>query len=60
MAVIESPEAGGVRRFHEFDEANAASPRGGRLEAIGAAADEFRTRFKSQGQVTSFQYGGIQ
>ena len=52
MAVIESPESIGVRPFHEFDEANAVWPRGKRLEAIRAAAREFRGRFKDQGQVT--------
>jgi hypothetical protein len=52
MAVIESPEKIGVRPFHEFDEANAAWPRGDRLDAIRAAAGEFRRRFKEQGQVT--------
>jgi hypothetical protein len=53
MAVIESPETVGVRPFHEFDEANATWPRGARLEAIRAAADAFRRRFKDQGQVTA-------
>src|SRR5919198_6512686 len=53
MAVIESPETIGVRPFHEFDEANATWPRGDRLDAIRAAADDFRARFKEQGQVTA-------
>src|SRR5215210_4146444 len=52
MAVIESPEALGLRPFHEFDEANSLWPRGQRLQAIRTAADEFRERFKEQGQVT--------
>ncbi|MBA3305939.1 MAG: hypothetical protein H0U25_08445 [Thermoleophilaceae bacterium] len=51
MAVIESPEAVGVRPFHEFDEANATWPRGDRLEAIRTASEEFRSRFKGQGRV---------
>jgi hypothetical protein len=53
MAVIESPETVGVRPFHEFDEANATWPRGDRPDAIRAAADQFRRRFKDQGQVTA-------
>jgi hypothetical protein len=53
MAVIESPESVGVKPFHEFDEANATWPRGERLEAIRAAAEAFRGRFKGQGQVTA-------
>src|ERR671936_2226321 len=52
MAVIESPETVGIKPFHEFDEANATWPRGDRLDAIRGAADEFRRRFKDQGQVT--------
>ena len=51
MAAIESPETVGVRPFHEFDEANATWPRGDRLEAVRAASDQFRGRFKDQGQV---------
>ena len=51
MAVIESPERIGIRPFHEFDEANTTWPRGKRLEAIRSAAQDFRTRFKGQGQV---------
>jgi hypothetical protein len=51
MAVIESPEVIGVKPFHEFDEANATWPRGDRLEAIRAAAEAFRRRFRDQGQV---------
>ncbi len=51
MAAIESPEAVGVRPFHEFDEANATWPRGDRLEAIRTASDEFRHRFKDQGWI---------
>jgi hypothetical protein len=53
MAVTESPETIGVRPFHEFDEANATWPRGERLDAIRSAAEEFRGRFKEQGQVTA-------
>jgi hypothetical protein len=53
MAVIERPETAGVRPFHEFDEANATWPRGDRPDAIRAAADQFRRRFKDQGQVTA-------
>src|SRR5919197_1140578 len=53
MAVIESPETIGIRPFLEFDEANATWPRGDRLAAIRAAADDFRRRFKEQGQVTA-------
>ena len=51
MAVIESPEAVGIRPFHEFDEANSVWPRGQRLDAIRAAAGEFRARFKEQGEI---------
>jgi hypothetical protein len=50
MAAIESPEAVGIRPFLEFEGANRAWPRGERLEAIRAAAGEFRARFKEQGQ----------
>ena len=51
MAAVENVEAVGLRPFHEFDEANATWPRGDRLEAIRGAADDFRRRFKEQGQV---------
>jgi hypothetical protein len=51
MAVMETA----LRSFHEFDEANALWPRGDRPEAIRAAAEEFRRRFKEQGQVESVQ-----
>ena len=51
MAVIESPETVGIRPFHEFDEASRTWPRGDRLPAIREAAQEFRRRFKEQGQV---------
>ena len=54
MPASESVEAVGIRPFREFDEANATWPRGDRLEAIRTAADDFRRRFKDQGQV-----GGI-
>jgi hypothetical protein len=53
MAAIESIESVGMRPFHEFDEARETWPRGARLEAIRAAADEFRHRFKRQGQVSA-------
>lgn len=49
MAVIElpdqSPEALGLRPFHEFDAANDTWPRGDRPAAIRGAAAEFRARF---------------
>jgi len=51
MAATESLEAVGLRAFGEFEEANAMWPRGARLEAIRTASDEFRRRFKGQGQV---------
>ena len=53
MATIESPERVGVKPFHEFDEARSTWPRGDRLEALRAAAGEFRGRFKEQGQVVA-------
>ncbi|MDQ3586839.1 MAG: hypothetical protein M3375_00585 [Actinomycetota bacterium] len=53
MAVTESLDQLGVRSFHEFDEATRTWPRGERLEAIRSAADEFRHRFKGQGQVVA-------
>ena len=53
MATVASPESVGVRPFHEFGEANAVWPRGDRLEAIRAAAEQFRARFKDQGQVVA-------
>jgi hypothetical protein len=52
MAVAEALE---IRSFHEFDEANALWPRGERPAAIRAAAEQFRARFKAQGQVRSVQ-----
>ena len=49
MAVVEipevSPDAIGLRPFHEFDEANETWPRGDRPAAIREAAAEFRARF---------------
>jgi hypothetical protein len=51
MAVMETT----LRSFHEFDEANSLWPRGERPQAIRAAAEEFRARFKQQGQVISVQ-----
>ena len=53
MVVIENAETLGLRPFHEFDEAGATWPRGERLDAIRSAAEEFRGRFKDQGQVTA-------
>ncbi|MGI8945108.1 MAG: hypothetical protein ACR2GL_02565 [Thermoleophilaceae bacterium] len=53
MAVSEKLEQLGLRPVHEFDEANAAWPRGERLEAIRSAADDFRGRFKRQGEVSA-------
>src|SRR3954466_14288502 len=51
MAAIESPETVGIRPFHEFDEAHALWPRGGRPAALREAAQEFRARFKEHGQI---------
>jgi hypothetical protein len=51
MATVESPERVGIKPFHEFDEARSTWPRGDRLDALRAAAGEFRGRFKDQGQV---------
>src|SRR3954465_6193402 len=51
MAAIESPETVGIRPFHEFDEAHAMWPRGDRPAALREAAQEFRARFKEQGQL---------
>ena len=51
MAAIEAPETVGLRPFHEFDEAHKTWPRGERPAAIREAAQEFRARFKEQGQV---------
>lgn len=49
MAVVEvpevSPDALGLKPFHEFDAANATWPRGDRPAAIRAAAAELRARF---------------
>jgi hypothetical protein len=55
MAVIESPETLGIRPFHEFDAAYATWPRGDRLGAIREAAQDFRQRFKRQGQVLAIR-----
>jgi hypothetical protein len=52
VAVAEALE---IRSFHEFDDANELWPRGDRPQAIRAAAEEFRARFKEQGQVRSVQ-----
>src|SRR4051794_30023594 len=51
MAAIESPETVGIRPFHEFDEAHGLWPRGERPAALREAAQDFRTRFKEQGQI---------
>src|SRR4051812_42730259 len=51
MAAIESPETVGIRPFHEFDEAHGLWPRGQRPPALREAAQEFRARFKEQGQI---------
>jgi hypothetical protein len=53
MEAIESPQAAGLRSFSEFEEANETWPRGDRLEAVRNAADDFRRRFKAQGEVTA-------
>ncbi len=55
MAAIESPDKVGIRPCHEFEEANDGWPRRARLEAIRTAADDFRGRFKAQGQVTGIR-----
>src|SRR3954447_18536559 len=51
MAAIESPETVGIRPFHEFDEAHALWPRGDRPAALREAAQDFRARFKQDGQL---------
>jgi hypothetical protein len=51
MAAIESPETVGIRPFHEFDEAQGLWPRGERPAALREAAQDFRARFKEQGQI---------
>src|SRR5436190_21825890 len=51
MATIESPETVGIRAFHEFDAAHSVWPRGERPSALREAAQDFRARFKAQGQV---------
>jgi hypothetical protein len=52
VAVAEALE---IRSFHEFDDAHELWPRGERPRAMRAAAEEFRRRFKEQGQVISVQ-----
>jgi hypothetical protein len=52
MAVIESPETVGLRPVSDFDDAWATWPRGDRLDALRAAAYEFRQRFRNGPQVT--------
>jgi hypothetical protein len=44
-----------VRSVAEFSDAHALWPRGDRPQALRAAAEQFRTRFKAQGTVTSVQ-----
>src|SRR5689334_3058961 len=51
MAAIETPETVGVRPFHEFADAHDVWPRGERPAALREAAQEFRARFKAQGQI---------
>jgi hypothetical protein len=51
MAVIETV----VREVEEFKDAHTLWPRGDRPEAIRAAAEQFRARFKEQGEVLSVQ-----
>src|SRR3954462_9877857 len=53
MVVTESSQSLGLSPFHEFDESAATWPRGERLDAIRSAANDFRGRFKAQGQVTA-------
>jgi hypothetical protein len=51
MAVMETV----IRPIDEFEEASSLWPRGDRPEAIRAAAERFRARFKAQGEVLSVQ-----
>lgn len=51
MALMESPDAVGLRPFDDFAEATEVWPRGERLEAMRAAASRFKGRFKQGGQV---------
>src|SRR3954454_3617140 len=51
MAAIESPETVGIRPCQEFDEGHNLWPRGERPAAMREAAQEFRARFKEQGQI---------
>src|SRR5918992_2452606 len=55
MATVDSASTLTIRPFHEFDEANELWPRGARPQAIRAAAEQFRVRFKEQGTVQSVQ-----
>src|SRR3712207_602604 len=55
MATIESSQTLSVRPFHEFDEPSSLWPRGDRPEAIRSAAEQFRSRFKQQGEVLDVQ-----
>jgi glyoxylase-like metal-dependent hydrolase (beta-lactamase superfamily II) len=50
-ATLDTAQSLGFRPFHEFDEANEVWPRGDRREAMRSAAEEFRRRFRQQGQV---------
>jgi hypothetical protein len=51
MAVMETT----IRPFDEFRATHELWPRGDRPQAIRAAAEQFRARFKEQGQVNSVQ-----
>jgi hypothetical protein len=55
MATVDSASTLTLRPFHEFDEANELWPRGDRPQAIRAAAEQFRARFKEQGTVQSVE-----
>jgi hypothetical protein len=55
MAIADRPDTLSIRPLHEFDEANALWPRGDRPQAIRAAAERFRARFKQQGTVNGVQ-----
>lgn len=51
MAAIQTPEQVGLRPAHEFTEPQATWPRGDRPARLREAADEFRVRFKGQGEI---------
>src|SRR3954452_6013858 len=59
MAAIESPETVGIRPFHEFDDAHNLWPRGERPAAMRHAAQDFRARFKEQGQIRAVRTIGL-